>query len=115
MEDIKNINSVELSFIGEVMLGREVGEAYEKQKQQIVNVEIKNKIKSSDFILANLEAPVAGNVKEEDDIMTFIAKPETLSEVGFINAFSLANNHINDAGTIGIEESIKHLEENNFE
>jgi hypothetical protein len=47
--------------------------------------------------------------------MTFIAKPETLKEVDFVDAFSLANNHINDANTIGIEESIKHLEENNFE
>lgn len=115
MGEIKNIDSIKLSFIGEVMLGREVGESYEKKKQQIVNVDIKNKIVHSDFILANLEAPVAGNVKQEDDIMTFIAKPQTLSEVGFISAFSLANNHVNDAGTIGIEESIKYLEENNFE
>lgn len=115
MGEIKNIDSIKLSFIGEVMLGREVGESYEKKKQQIVNVDIKNKIIHSDFILANLEAPVAGNVKQEDDIMTFIAKPQTLSEVGFISAFSLANNHINDAGIIGIEESIKYLEKNNFE
>lgn len=75
MEDTRNIDSIELSFIGEVMLGRQVGEAYEKQKQQIINIDIKNKIKHSDFIFANLGAPVAGNVKEEDDIMTFRAKP----------------------------------------
>jgi len=115
MGKILTNNEMQITFIGDVMLGREVGEIYEKEKQQIVNVDIKNKIKESDFILANLEAPVAGNVKEEDDIMTFIANPETLSEVGFINVLSLANNHINDAGTIGIEESIKHLEENNYE
>ena len=42
MGEIKNTDSIKLSFIGEVMLGREVGESYEKKKQQIVNVDIKN-------------------------------------------------------------------------
>jgi poly-gamma-glutamate synthesis protein (capsule biosynthesis protein) len=111
----KNSNSISISFIGEVMLGREVGEYYKKNNHQIVDNKIKEKLIKSDFVLANLEAPVAGDIKEEDNIMTFIAKPETLKEVDFIDAFSLANNHINDAGSIGIEESIKHLEKNKFE
>lgn len=103
-----------ISFLGDLMLGREVGANYKLNKNPIVSNKIKDEISHSDFILANLEAPLAGNFKEEDDIMTFIADPKTLSEVEFINAFSIANNHINDAETHGIEETIKHLNHNNF-
>ncbi|WP_298881803.1 CapA family protein [uncultured Polaribacter sp.] len=111
---INKNSSISLSFIGEVMLGREVGEFYKKNNTEIVDKLIKDKLSESDLVLANLEAPVAGNLKDEDDIMTFIAKPETLKEVDFVDFFSLANNHINDAGTKGIDESIKHLEKNKF-
>tara|TARA_B110001450_G_C17603426_1_gene473982 strand:- start:179 stop:1294 length:1116 start_codon:yes stop_codon:yes gene_type:complete len=110
---LKNKN-LSISFIGEVMLGREVGVNYKRNNKKIVSKEIVKKISSSDFVLANLEAPIAGELKDENDIMTFIADKKTLSEVKFIDAFSIANNHINDAETKGIEETIKQLNNENF-
>ena len=106
--------SLNISFLGEVMLGREVGENYKRNIKTIVSKGIVEKMSSSDFILANLEAPIAGEIEDENDIMTFIADKNTLSEVKFIDAFSLANNHINDADTKGIEETIKQLNNENF-
>jgi len=96
------------------MLGREVGGKYFASKEEIVSSDIKQKISFSDYVVANLEAPVSNKTKE-DNIMTFIAKPQILSEVDFVDVFSLANNHINDAGIKGIDETIEFLEENNFE
>ncbi|SHN00966.1 CapA family protein [Polaribacter sp. KT 15] len=104
---------MKLSFIGDIMLGREVGEKSLISKNKIVSKEVEQIISKSKFVVANLEAPISQNI-EEDDIMTFIAKPETLTEVDFVDVFSLANNHINDAGTNGIVESIKFLENQNF-
>jgi poly-gamma-glutamate synthesis protein (capsule biosynthesis protein) len=105
---------MKLSFIGDVMLGREVGEKSLISKEKIVSLKVKEIISQSKYVVANLEAPISKN-SEEDDIMTFIAKPEILPEVDFVDVFSLANNHINDAGTKGIDESIEFLEKQNFE
>jgi len=104
---------IEISFIGEVMLGREIGKSYTKNNHQIVDDLIKKKLVNSDFVFANLEAPVVRET-DESDIMTFIAKPESLSQVDFIDGFSLANNHINDDGTKGILETISNLKEYGF-
>lgn len=106
--------NLNITFLGDLMLGREVGANYKLNNNPIVSNEIKDVMSHSDFILANLEAPLAGNLKEENDIMTFIADPKTLSEVKFIDAFSLANNHINDAEIKGVEETIKQLNNKNF-
>lgn len=99
------------------MLGREVNSFYEKNSLPIVAKEIKEITSKSDYVFANLEAPIAGNLITEtkSDIMKFIARPKILNEVDFIDGFSLANNHINDAGIIGIEESIKHLSLRKFD
>jgi poly-gamma-glutamate synthesis protein (capsule biosynthesis protein) len=109
-----NNNSMVISFIGEVMLGREVGEKYEKEKYPLIEDALKDRITNADFVVANLEAPIAGDIQGEEHIMIFNAKPEILEQVDFVDAFSLANNHINDVGVAGIEKTIEHLENKGF-
>lgn len=106
---------MKISFIGEVMLGREVGAKFSKQPYTIVEEELKSCLNQSDYTFANLEAPINDTKISEDHLMMFNGKSETLKEVDFINGFSLANNHINDTGSGGIYETIINLEKQGFQ
>lgn len=106
--------NLSITFIGEVMLGREVGEKYIANEYQLVSTEIKKHLNKSDFVIANLEAPINDNRLSEDHLMIFNGKSKTLKEVSFVNVFSLANNHINDTGTEGILSTIENLEKQGF-
>jgi len=106
-------DSIDIYFIGEIMLGREVRQKFSENKYKIVSSDLRKDIETSDYVLANLEAPIS-DTSHENDIMTFVAKSEILEEVNFVDAFSLANNHINDAGSIGIEDTINALEKDGF-
>lgn len=103
-----------ITFIGDVMLGRIIGQKYKKEQYPIVEQKLRNKISESDLVFANLESPVCYKSKTDGDHLQFRGNPETLKELNWIHAFSLSNNHITDCGTEGISETIKLLDENGF-
>ncbi len=103
-----------ITIIGDVMLGRIIGSKYSKRPYQIVSDDIIEKARNSDFVIANLESPVVKNAVTEGDHMQFKGNPDILQQLKWIDAFSLANNHINDCGTLGMDETTSILERHGF-
>ena len=103
-----------LTFIGDVMLGRMIGSKYAKQPYQVVAPELFSKVRESDYVIANLESPVVREAKTEGDHLQFKGNPDVLDTLKWIDAFSLSNNHINDCGNLGMDETVSILEEKGF-
>lgn len=101
-----------ISFLGDIMLGRFVQEKYNSQKYELVSPEIRKIIGDSDFVVANLESPITS--EESQNSLAFAGDASMLSEFKWIDMFSLSNNHINDFGDIGITDTIRNLEEAGF-
>ena len=104
---------IKISIIGDVMLGRFVLEKYKNKPYPIVADAVKKLFIDSDFVLANLESPIVTSTS--NDSLKFSASDELIDEVTFILAFSLSNNHINDFGIKGMEETIIALENRGFQ
>lgn len=106
--------SSQITFIGDVMLGRMIGSKYDKQPYNIVAQELQDVCKSSDLTIANLESPVTVTKDLDADHLQFVGSEPILKEFSFVNLFTLANNHINDAAETGMDETIELLERNGF-
>ena len=106
---------INISFIGDIMLGRVIGQLYAKQKYPIVETKLRDKItRDADLVFANLESPVAYKSQTEGDHLQFRGNPDTLDELKWIDAFTLSNNHITDCGAEGIAETIEILDQRGF-
>lgn len=105
---------MKLTFIGDVMLGRMIGSKYAKFPYQVVSEELTTKAREVDYVIANLESPVVRTAKTEGDHLQFKGNPDVLDTLRWIDAFSLSNNHINDCGSLGMEETVSILEEKGF-
>ena len=103
-----------ITFIGDVMLGRMVGAKYKQQPYQIVSDSLLNEARDADYVIANLESPVVKTAKTEGDHLQFDGNPDTLEELKWIDAFSLSNNHINDCGELGMDETVAILNDKGF-
>lgn len=99
---------IDISFLGDVMLGRFVAEQYQKSSYNLVSKDVLDKLSNSDACIANLESPIVTNKSE--DSLKFSADKDLLSQFKWINCFSLSNNHINDFGNQGMEETITALD-----
>jgi len=102
-----------ITFIGDIMLGRLVSNKYRNNPYQVVSQEIVNDIKD-DFVVANLESPLVREGGVAKDHMCFGGDSEILKQLEWINLFSTANNHINDFGDEGISNTISELEHRGF-
>lgn len=100
---------MEISFVGDIMLGRFVADKYRSKEYQLVNEEVLKKLKNTDFRIANLESPIV--TCTSDDSLKFAADPKLLDQFKWVSCFSLSNNHINDFGNVGMSETIKYLRE----
>ncbi len=75
--------------------------------------EVREYLRSADLTLANLENPVIRDAVWHPEDTTFTGDLRLLPilKQGGIDGVTLGNNHILDAGTSGIRETIVHLEE----
>ncbi len=103
-----------LTFIGDVMVGRMIGSKYANQQYQVVSEDLATKARKADYVIANLESPVVKEAKTEGDHLQFKGNPDVLDTLKWIDAFSLSNNHINDCGNLGMDETVSILEEKGF-
>ncbi len=104
-----------ITFLGDVMLSRMVGRKYAEQPYKVISHELEKFItETSDVIIANLESPLAEGVKTEDH-MQFNGNAKILKELHWVDVFSFSNNHINDCGSKGIDETLKVLQNSGFE
>lgn len=99
-----------ICFIGDIMLGRVIGTKYNRSRYKVVSDILINKIKGSDLVIANLESPVPTDAETEGDHLQFKGNKEILKDLDWIDLFSISNNHINDCGTKGMDETIRNLE-----
>lgn len=106
---------MKISFIGDIMLGRMIGSKYDVQPYEIVANDVKESVAKSDFVIANLESPIAINAKTDGDHLQFSGNSKLVEQFKWITAFSLANNHITDCGILGIDETIEVLNSNGIQ
>lgn len=101
-------------FGGDVMLARWVGAKAVKEKDVLRPLRgVSPAFLGADIAMVNLESPFSEKGPYDGGGMVFRARPEmieALTGIG-INAVSLANNHVRDAGAAGLEYTIKLLED----
>lgn len=91
-----------------------IGSKYISRPYKLIQNNIIEQTSNSDFVIGNLESPLAITASTDGDHLQFKGEASILPLFNWINVFSLANNHITDCGLLGIEETIKLLENNNF-
>ena len=105
-----------LMAVGDVMLGRTIGELIEVQGYESPFIYTAETLKSADITLGNLECPISERGEAEEKIYAFRA-PETAGEAlkyaGF-DIVSLANNHILDYGPHALEDTLNNLASNDI-
>ena len=94
---------------------RVVGAKYSKQPYNVVSDELVAKITDADYVIGNLESPVVDKAESEGDHLQFVGNPSVLSSLKWISIFSLSNNHINDCGTLGMDETVEILDKYGFQ
>lgn len=100
---------------GDVMLARWVGRKAEEEKDWLRPLRgVAPAFLNADIALVNLESPFSETGPYDRTDMVFRARPEMVEALtgAGINAVSLANNHVRDAGADGLEYTIKLLEKN---
>lgn len=109
--------SIKLAIIGDVMLGRVIGKKYQNSPYDVVTGSLVSKISASDYVLANLESPILHSNTEnnQSDHLQFKGNPDILTRLKWIDSFSLSNNHINDFGTQGMDETMDILKKVGFD
>lgn len=64
--------------------------------------------------MAILESPTVIKAKTDGDHLNFNGNPDILEQLDWIDCFSLSNNHINDYGNLGMDETVSSLNEKGF-
>jgi poly-gamma-glutamate capsule biosynthesis protein CapA/YwtB (metallophosphatase superfamily) len=109
-----SVSSVSLLAVGDVNLGRTVGQEILKGKVDYPFQKFSDLLKRGDIVFANLECPVTdqhGETQSPKSNVIFCAPPDaatTLRRAG-VTVVSTANNHAFDYGVKGLRETMKFL------
>jgi poly-gamma-glutamate synthesis protein (capsule biosynthesis protein) len=103
-------HSIHLSLAGDIMLGRGVAQAHSQGNWEEALAAIAPSISRADLAFANLESPIteADLIKETYDLRAPSQSVVALSSAG-IDVLSLSNNHVADAGQVGIDDTLQVL------
>ncbi len=104
----QTFETVSLIFAGDVMLGRSVNTRILKYQDFTWPFKkISSLLSAADLTLVNLESPFRTGCSPTDTGMVFCADPRSLAGLTLsgIDIVNLANNHINNQGQIGIDET----------
>ena len=107
----KGDRRVTLMAVGDVMLGRTIGEMIENEGTAAPFQFVAETLMSADITIGNLECPITSRGEAEPKTYTFRAPTgagDSLAQAGF-DLVSLANNHVLDFGSIGLEDTLKNL------
>lgn len=101
-------------FTGDVMLDRGVGQKIKSKGKDYVFSGIKTKLDATDYCFINLECPLTNHEAPIEKQFNFRVNPEDVAvlETIHITHASLANNHSNDQGVEGAEETYYTLRNN---
>lgn len=102
---------ITLMAVGDIMLGRTIGEMIETEGPQAPFAFTAEILSSADLTLGNLECPISSRGSPEEKTYTFRAPllaGEALAMAGF-DVLSLANNHVLDYGIDALEDTLNIL------
>jgi poly-gamma-glutamate synthesis protein (capsule biosynthesis protein) len=89
-------------MVGDVMLGRRVGERAARDGAEAVTALVDELLADADLVCGNLEAPFSG----QHPAHGLRADPSTVAALRRLDVVSVANNHIRDCGDAGIEQTL---------
>lgn len=91
---------VRLAVVGDIMLGRKVGERIQTQGTDAVLAGVREELHDADLTIGNLESPLCSGGTPDDKAYPLRADPSSLDVLsdGSFDLVSLANNHILDFG-----------------
>jgi gamma-polyglutamate biosynthesis protein CapA len=108
-----NENTINITFTGDVMLGRDVDDSLRANPHPFAG--IISLLNGTDLTVINLETPLTySNDKTANKDITVKTDPQftyLLSDAG-IDVVSLANNHVMDFGMSGFLDTLTNLQEN---
>jgi poly-gamma-glutamate capsule biosynthesis protein CapA/YwtB (metallophosphatase superfamily) len=110
----RDTNRVQLSFVGDVLLGSTVQTLLKKNGYDYPYSGLKDELKRPDLTIANLETPITTGGVAQSKEFVYRSSPDTLpsfKSAGF-DLVNLANNHIMDYGREGLMDTFGHLENN---
>jgi poly-gamma-glutamate synthesis protein (capsule biosynthesis protein) len=105
-----------VTAVGDIMLARDVGRHYDESPSDFSMADVRDYLRGSDVVFANLENPVSAGGRPDpmqDPHITFRAAPHTvevLKTLG-VNVVALGNNHMLDYGEPALLETLEHLDE----
>lgn len=102
-----------LMAVGDMMLGRTIGELIENEGPEAPYLDTASTLSSADITVGNLECPISDRGTAEEKTYAFrapVAAGESLSFAGF-DVVSLANNHSLDYGPLALEDTLNILGE----
>ncbi|NGZ75740.1 CapA family protein [Saccharibacillus sp. VR-M41] len=106
---------VNLTFAGDVIFSGKVQSVLEQQGYDYPYTYVRNRFKSDDLTVINLETPVtSGNTTGADKTFVFKSPPEALAPLkdAGVDVVNLANNHTLDQGIPGLLDTIANLDKN---
>lgn len=115
----KEINSVTLSFAGDIMLDRGVRNSVLKNfagdySRLFEKLDLFSLLKKSDIVFANLEGTASDKGKDKGNLYAFRMDPSVVPALkgAGISVLSVANNHMGDWGREAYIDTLTRLKEN---
>jgi len=107
---------VQLMAVGDIMLGRTIGDLILSDGVEAPFLYTFNVLSSANITVGNLECPISDRGTAEDKPYAFrapLAAGESLAHAGF-DLVSISNNHILDYGVKGLEDTLNILSQHNI-
>lgn len=115
---LENKKPTSLLFVGDIMLDRGVEYYINKNTPLYPFQKIEPFTKETDIVFGNLEGPIVKNPPQfSDESLRFAFDPKVIEGLAFanFNLLSLANNHTNNMGQNGLEQTEEILTEANID
>ena len=112
------VRMTKIILTGDVMLGRTVmTKALSLNDPAYPFRKVTDQLREGDIVFINLESPIVDNCPKMETGLIFCASPEMLEGLTLagVDIVTLANNHINNFGQIGINDTKKYLSERGIE
>jgi poly-gamma-glutamate synthesis protein (capsule biosynthesis protein) len=93
--------------VGDVMLGRRVGQQISRFGPEFATALVDDLLGGADLVCGNLEAPFFSGPEPPGALR---ADPAAVAALRRFDVVSVANNHINDCGEAGVEETLATLD-----
>jgi len=117
-DDILSSREINLLFVGDIMLSRDVGKVMKAMNSYAYPfLKIADEIKEADLAFGNLENPISNRGKNQGSVYSFRADPKVIDGLKFagFDILSLANNHIWDWGGEALIQTLDILKNNGIQ